>query len=111
LQPDSTGLPQEAAMLRKLAEVGAFLALSWVTQVVLAENFDYDSRRPTELRACDEPRDHGKATEAKTCYQKVLGSSKDRATQAEAAWALGDVRQANELFRAALQGDDKAVRT
>jgi tetratricopeptide (TPR) repeat protein len=30
--------------------------------------------------------------------------------QAEAAWALGDVRRANEFFRAAVQADEKAVR-
>ncbi len=30
--------------------------------------------------------------------------------QAEAAWALGNVRQANELFRAAIQADEKQYR-
>ena len=98
-------------MLRRLAELGSLLVLGCVAQVALAENFDYDSRRPAELRACDDPRDHGKAAEAKSCYQKLLSSSRDPSTQAEAAWALGDVRHANELFRAAVQADSKTIRT
>ncbi|MEJ1965200.1 MAG: tetratricopeptide repeat protein [Gammaproteobacteria bacterium] len=76
----------------------------------VAEDFDYDSRRPAELRACDDHRDHGRAAEAKTCYQKLQSSSRDLGVQAEAAWALGDVRSANELFKQAVQADDKAVR-
>ena len=109
----------KARLLRRLCSrpaiegfgVLALLALSFVAPVAMAENFDYDSRRPAELRTCDDQRDHGRAAEAKSCYQKLLSASKDRATQAEAAWALGDVRHANELFKAAVQADDKAVRT
>jgi tetratricopeptide (TPR) repeat protein len=77
---------------------------------VLAVDFDYDPRRPAELRACDEPRTRGRMDQARTCYQRILRSSRDSSSQAEAAWALGDVRQANELFRAAVQADEKAVR-
>jgi tetratricopeptide (TPR) repeat protein len=91
--------------------LAALLALSFAAQAALAENFDYDSRRPPELRTCDDSRDHGKPNEAKACYQKLLNSSRDPSTQAEAAWALGDVKRANELFRAATQANDKAVRT
>src|SRR5690242_15190225 len=98
-------------MLRRLAELSALLLLGGIAQIAFAANFDYDSRRPAELRACDDPRDHGKAAEAKSCYQKLLNSSKDPAVQAEASWALGDVRHANELFKAAAQANDKAVRT
>ncbi|MEJ0040473.1 MAG: hypothetical protein WDO68_31365 [Gammaproteobacteria bacterium] len=98
-------------MLKRIAEVAGLLALGCVAQAAQAENFDYDSRRPAELRACDDPRDHGKAPEAKACYQKLLNASRDPATQAEAAWAIGDVKRANELFRAAVQADDQAVRS
>jgi tetratricopeptide (TPR) repeat protein len=94
----------------RLPVLGALLVL-FAAQGALAENFDYDSRRPAELRACDNQRDHGKTSDAKSCYQKLLNSSKDPATQAEAAWATGDVRRANELFRAAVQANDKGVRS
>jgi len=75
-----------------------------------AIDFDYDARRPAELKACDEPRQHGRKDQASACYQRLLQSSKDTAVQAEAAWALSDVKRANELFRATVQADDKAVR-
>lgn len=101
---------RQSALASALTVVGALLVFGGVTQVAFAENFDYDSRRPAELRACDDQRDHGKTTEAKSCYQKLLNASKDKATQAEAAWALGDVRHANELFKAAVQADEKTVR-
>ena len=91
--------------------LASLLTLTFVTQVTLAENFDYDTRRPPELRTCDDQRDHGKSADAKTCYQKLLNSSREPSTQAEAAWALGDVRRANELFRAAVQADEKTTRT
>src|SRR5690349_14355138 len=110
-RPSCSGRMRGAAMLRRIAELGSLVALGCVAQAAFAENFDYDSRRPAQLRACDDPRDHGKAAEAKSCYQKLLNSSKDPAVQAEASWALGDVRHANELFKAAVQANDKAVRT
>jgi len=89
----------------------AAAALAILTSTTaLAVDFDYDPRRPAELRACDEPRTRGRIEQARTCYQRILRSSRDPSTQAEAAWALGDVRQANEYFRAALQADEKAVR-
>jgi tetratricopeptide (TPR) repeat protein len=94
---------------RWLVAIGSLLAL-FAAHAALAEDFDYDARRPAELRACDDLRDHGKTAEGRNCYQKLLNSSKDPAVQAEAAWALSDVRRANELFRAAVQADDKAVR-
>jgi tetratricopeptide (TPR) repeat protein len=66
-----------------------------------AQTIDYDPRRASELRECDDHRYRGRATEAKECYTRVLRRSGATATQAEAAWALGDVQRANELFRQA----------
>jgi tetratricopeptide (TPR) repeat protein len=88
-----------------------FFALTFLgVSVVCAQEFDYDPARPASLRACDDQRDHGRAAEARACYTQLLNSSSDKAVQAEAAWALGDVRQANEFFRAVVEADDKAVR-
>ncbi len=85
------------------------LACLWTTSAT-AIDFDYDATRPQELKACDDPRHHGRGDAAKSCYEKLLRSSRDPSVQAEASWALGDVRQANDLFKAAVQADDKAVR-
>jgi tetratricopeptide (TPR) repeat protein len=81
-----------------------------LTGAAFGQEFDYDPQRPTALRPCDDHRDHGRATEARTCYEQILRSSGEQLVQAEAAWATGDVRRANDLFRAAIQADEKAVR-
>ncbi|MEP7245881.1 MAG: tetratricopeptide repeat protein, partial [Gammaproteobacteria bacterium] len=86
------------------------LALLATATVTRAQDFDYDPQRPAELRPCDTHLTHGRATEARTCYQRLLTKSKDPATKAEAAWATGNVRQANDLFRQATGSNDKAVR-
>ncbi len=104
--------PGIANALKRRGLIGA-LALGLglaAMQAATAEDFDYDSRRPAELRACDDHRDHGRADQAKGCYDRLLQSSRDASVQAEAAWALGDVRRANEFFRAAVQADENAVR-
>jgi hypothetical protein len=76
-----------------------------------AQSFDYDPARSAALRACDERRDHGRTAEARNCYTPLTRSPNDLLTQAEATWALGDVRRANDLFRDALKADDESVRT
>jgi tetratricopeptide (TPR) repeat protein len=76
-----------------------------------AQEFDYDPARPAALRPCDDLRNHGRASEARACYERLLNtSSTPTETQAEAAWAEGDVRRANDLFRAEVQSSPKAVR-
>src|SRR5262245_57772259 len=76
-----------------------------------AQDFDYNPSRAPALRACDDQRDHGRAAESHTCYQKLLdGANTDVLTRAESAWALGDVKRANELFRDVVRTDDKSVR-
>ncbi len=34
-----------------------------------AVDFDYDANRPQELKACDDPRQHGHVDQAKSCYE------------------------------------------
>jgi cellulose synthase operon protein C len=86
------------------------LTLIGVGGSAAAQEFDYDPQRPQALRSCDDHRDHGRATEARTCYEQLLRSNVDLMVQAEAAWALGDVRRANDIFKEAVGADDKAVR-
>ena len=54
--------------------------------------------RPKELDACDEHFDRGRRLEANSCYTELLRSSSP-AVRAEAWWALGDVKSANDIFR------------
>jgi len=75
---------------------------------VVAQSIDYDPRRAAELRACDEHRNHGRVEQAKSCYSQLL-NSQNAMMQAEAAWALGDLKRANELFRDMTQANARAV--
>src|SRR5690606_17084506 len=93
-----TGLPASvAAAVLLVATLGA-----------AAQDIDYDPRRPQELRPCDEHMHRGRINEARECYALLL-SSQDSVTHAEAAWALGDLRTANELFRRSVRLDEQAV--
>jgi tetratricopeptide (TPR) repeat protein len=73
-----------------------------------AAPIDYDSRRAAPLRRCDEQLHHGRMDAARACYQPLLRTG-DALTRAEAAFALGDVRSANDLFRAAVAADGSAT--
>lgn len=74
----------------------------------VAQSIDYDPRRAGELRACDEHQNHGRAEQARSCYSQLLNSS-NAIIQAEAAWALGDLKRANEIFRDVVQANARAV--
>ncbi len=73
-----------------------------------AADIDYDSRRAPELRRCDEDQHHGRVDAARRCYTPLL-SSVNPLVKAEAAFALGDLRSANDLFRAAVAADPKST--
>lgn len=76
---------------------------------VVAQDIDYDPRRATELRECDEPRFRGRVQEARDCYRLLLEDSRNVIVQAEAAWALGDTQRANTLFREATNANERSV--
>jgi tetratricopeptide (TPR) repeat protein len=76
---------------------------------VWADNFDYDSRRSPALLACDRDAEHGRTAAGRSCYQALLRSSRDGLVRAEAQWALGDVKAANDEFRALISADARAV--
>src|SRR6185295_10633753 len=110
-RPPCWALRRERPMNRNLASLLIFAAaLLLFGSSARAQEFDYDPQRPAVLRACDDNRDHGRTTEARTCYEQLLRSQNDLLIQAEAAWALDDVRRANDLFRQAIDNDDKTVR-
>lgn len=66
-----------------------------------ALDFDGDPQRAQALRSCDAERDQGRQVPARRCYQALIGSAAPVVVRAEAQWALGDLRAANELFRQA----------
>ena len=78
------------------------LGCSWTAP---AQRGDGIGKRDPVLQPCDEAWDHGRRVEALRCYQQVFQTSPSIATQAEAAWGLHDVKQANELFRAAVDAE------
>jgi tetratricopeptide (TPR) repeat protein len=77
-----------------------------------AASIDYDLSRSLMLRNCDDQYWRGKVEAANACYTQILGSVTDYQVRAEAAWALGDLRAANMLFREAARykGDEPQVR-
>ncbi|HEY7639640.1 MAG TPA: tetratricopeptide repeat protein [Steroidobacteraceae bacterium] len=91
--------------MRKLA-LCAFTLFAMGSAV--AQSIDYDPRRASELRACDEHQYRGRVEQARTCYSQLLNSS-NAITKAEAAWALGDLKQANEIFRDVTKANPRAV--
>jgi tetratricopeptide (TPR) repeat protein len=90
-----------------LLALGATLALA--ASVARAADIDYDPRRAAELRRCDEPQQHGREAAARACFQPLLNSS-NPLVRAEAAFALGDLSAANDLFRAAVAANDRDTR-
>jgi tetratricopeptide (TPR) repeat protein len=73
-----------------------------------AQSIDYDPRRAVELRPCDDHRYHGRTEQARACYAKLL-DSQTPIVQAEAAWAVGDIQRANQIFRDTVQNNERAV--
>lgn len=86
----------------------ATLVLLLVAASVGAQSIDYDPRRAIELRPCDDHRYHGRTEQARVCYTKLL-DSQTPIVQAEAAWAVGDIQRANQIFRDAVQNNERAV--
>lgn len=92
-------------MIRRTA--AALFLLIW-GPAVAAQAIDYDPRRAVELRPCDDQRYRGRTEQARACYTKLL-ESQTPIVQAEAAWALGDIQRANQVFRDSVQNNERAV--
>ena len=81
------------------------------TKHVSAFSIHYDLTRSTYIRACDQLLYSGEKDQSTECYQTVLATSSGL-EQADAAAALGDIRQANRLYRdAASESSDPAIKT
>lgn len=90
------------------------LAVSLLAAVLLpgaaraAADIDYDPRRAASLRRCDEPLHQGRVRPAQDCFRALLRAN-DPLVRAEAAFALDDLRTANDLFREAVAASPQAV--
>ncbi|HXS32022.1 MAG TPA: hypothetical protein VN755_14385, partial [Steroidobacteraceae bacterium] len=102
--PDTVARVRAPALLR-LAAALLCVATAWPAG---AQVIDYDPRRAAVLKRCDEPLHHGRIEEARTCFRPLLRSS-EPLIRAEAAWALGDLRNANDFFREAVAAQPKSA--
>jgi tetratricopeptide (TPR) repeat protein len=99
--------PRRMAGGRFISMLCALLSLGGAWQA-LAQEIDYDERRSAALRRCDEPLFHGRVEEARSCYRPLLRGD-DTLVRAEASWALGDLRTANDLFRDAVNAQPRSA--
>jgi tetratricopeptide (TPR) repeat protein len=67
-----------------------------------ARGFDYGLVTNASVQRCDALRWQSDRAAAGNCFRALLGNA-DASVRAEAAWALGEVRTANEAFREALR--------
>jgi len=74
--------------------------LCWVDPVS-ARDIHYGAVSDGELLRCDRLHWSGQDSESQSCYRELLQGDVVAATKAEAAWALGDLQLANDLFRVA----------
>lgn len=94
----------------------AALMLGLLLQTGLAtasRDIPYGAIGDPQLNKCDNMYWHGRHRQATRCYQDLLRNPAKPAIRAEAAWALGDLKSANEFFRAAVNAapDNPAIRT
>jgi tetratricopeptide (TPR) repeat protein len=93
--------------------VRAFLVfcLCWIDPVS-ARDIHYGAVSNLELLHCDRLHWAGQLGESDGCYRDLMRADVTAAVRAEAAWALGDLQLANDLFRVAAQNktDDAMLR-
>jgi len=70
--------------------------------VANARGIHYGAVTDPALLSCDQQYWRGQIEAAEACYTDVLNSNTDAAIRAEAAWALGDLKLANQLFQRAM---------
>lgn len=68
-----------------------------------ARGIHYGAVTDAGVLACDQQQWRGQRDAASRCYRALLTASSSLATRAEVAWALGDVKSANDLFSAAVK--------
>ena len=72
---------------------------------LFAQRSDGLGNRGAALRPCDDHMDHGRRQQGRACYLELLNRNSPLGVQAEAWWGVGDFKQANEVFRAAVAAE------
>ena len=75
----------------------AVLLCLFFAELSHARGLHYGAVSDPALVACDKLEQTGKLDAARNCYRNLIGAGK-LATRAEAAWALGDLKSANQWF-------------
>ena len=89
----------------------AVLLASLLSQPLHALVIHYDTSRSDAIRSCDQLTYRGEDEQATECYTQLLETS-EALEQADAAAAVGDIRQANRLYRdLAASSTDPAIKT
>jgi len=80
----------------------AALVLIAAPVIVHGRGIHYGAVANPAVVECDQLHWRGQLEEARLCYANLLRHDTPAATKAEAAWAQGNLKQANEWFRAAM---------
>lgn len=77
-----------------------------------ARGIHYGAVTDPEILNCDQMQWRGETEQSRFCYAELLRSTTPAAAKAEAAWALSNLKQANEWFRVAMaeSPDDHATK-
>ena len=96
----------------RTVQIGVCMLLVCLQNSPVARPLHYGAIDFPELNKCDALQWSGKRQDARQCYRALLQISGDPLIQAEATWALGDIKTANSLFQAAAKSfvDDPQVR-
>lgn len=98
-------------MTRKLLLSILLLCLAQASHAT--RDYHYGAVTDENVLRCDQRHWQGEVDSARKCYQALVASNASAFSKAEAWWALGDAKQANEFFKTASkqQPDDSMVLT
>ena len=100
--------------MRTSSRVLGMLAASCLLLPVSADarGIHYGAVTDPAILNCDQLQWRGQTEKSRLCYAELLRSTTPSSTKAEAAWALNNLKQANEWFRAATveSPDDHATK-
>lgn len=80
---------------------GLLLLLLGASLSLQARSIHYGAVTDAALLVCDRQAWRGQRDAAQRCYRALLNTTNSQAVRAEVAWALGDVKSANDFFSAA----------
>ncbi len=90
------------------AGMTATIACCLLAASAQARNIPYGAVTDAAVQSCDQQQWRGQRDAANRCYRALINANASLAIRAEAAWALGDVKSANDLFSAAVKQKSSA---